>query len=88
MAETILEWRYDTITCNYELLKAKKMKGGDIKLPKGMSKVPPELATRFLKSKERASLSGGTISPLAVEGKVFRCQTVSFATWRRPMLIF
>ena len=63
----ILQWKYDSLTANYQLLCQKKRQGGPIKLRAGSVAMPPDMARNaqeLLESRKGASGATETVVPI------------------------
>lgn len=67
----ILQWKYDSLTANYQLLCQKKRQGGPVKLRAGGAAMPPDMARNaqeLLESRKDAAAASGaseTVVPIA-----------------------
>lgn len=55
MAQRVKEWKYDSLTCNYELLKRLHTKGKLLRLPRDKWSMEPEKAAHLVRTGKKTS---------------------------------
>ena len=63
----ILQWKYDSLTANYQLLCQKKRQGGPFQLREGAAVMPPDMARNAQELQEARKAAGftETVKPIA-----------------------